>query len=127
MINQINASIAVPDGAAAIAVRFADEPGGEAGIKQPFLRRRVLHESRGEPVSNDHFTVSISSLNNGVNDDRRSLSGHTLTIALDGRLSIETDKGRRTFAPAEWDDLEVKMMPHVRTASLTDVGNGPRN
>jgi hypothetical protein len=78
-------------------------------------------------VSNDHFTVSISSLNNGVNDDRRSLSGHTLTIALDGRLSIETDKGRRTFAPAEWDDLEVEMMPHVRTASLTDVGNGPRN
>jgi hypothetical protein len=29
--------------------------------------------------ANDHFTVSISSLNSGLNDGRQSLSGHTLT------------------------------------------------
>jgi hypothetical protein len=82
-----------------LVVRSAEEPGDEAGIRQPFLRRRALYESRGEPVSTkDHFTVSISSLNNGLNDDRRSLSGHTLTIAPDGRLSIETYKGQRTFS-----------------------------
>jgi len=48
-----------------LVVRSAEEPGDEAGIRQPFLRRRALYESRGEPVSTkDHFTVSISSLNN---------------------------------------------------------------
>ena len=73
-------------------------------------------------MSSDSFTVSISSLNNGLNDDRQSLTGRTLTITPDGRLSIDSEKGRRSFGPGEWDDLEVKMVPHVETASLADVG-----
>jgi hypothetical protein len=79
-------------------------------------------EAEENPMSNDNFTVSISSLNTGLNDDRQSLSGHTLTVTPDGRLSIESEKGRHTFASGEWDDLEVKMLPHIETASLADVG-----
>jgi hypothetical protein len=48
----------------------------------------------------DHFTVAITSLNKGLNDDRQSLSGHTLTVTPDGRLTIEGEKGRHTLAPA---------------------------
>lgn len=70
----------------------------------------------------DYFTVSISSLNNGLNDDRQSLSGHTLTVAPDGRLSIESEKGRQTFAPGEWDDVELKLLPQIEASSLADPG-----
>jgi hypothetical protein len=73
-------------------------------------------------MAHDHFTVSISSLNNGLNDDRQSVSGHTLTVSPDGRLSIDSEKGRHTFATGEWDDLELRMLPHIETASLADVG-----
>lgn len=72
--------------------------------------------------ANDHFTVSISSLNNGLNDDRQSLSGHTLTVSSDGRLSIDSEKGRQTIAPGEWDDLELKMLPTLDKSSLADIG-----
>jgi hypothetical protein len=70
----------------------------------------------------DHFTVSVSSLNNGLNDDRQSLSGHTLTVTPDGRLSIDGQKGRHTLAPGEWDDLELRMLPSVDKASLAATG-----
>jgi hypothetical protein len=70
----------------------------------------------------DHFTVSISSLNHGLNDDRQSLSGHTLTVSPDGRLSIESEKGPHTLAAGEWDDLELRMLPSINKASLADVG-----
>jgi hypothetical protein len=70
----------------------------------------------------DRFTVSISSLNSGVNDDRQSLSGHTLTVSPDGQLSIDSEKGQHTFAVGDWDDLELKMLPHIETSSLDDVG-----
>jgi hypothetical protein len=70
----------------------------------------------------DRFTVSISSLNSGVNGDRQSLSGHTLTVSPDGQLSIDSEKGQHTFAVGEWDDLELKMLPHIETSSLDDVG-----
>jgi hypothetical protein len=73
-------------------------------------------------IANDHFTVTISSLNNGLNDDRLSLSGHSLTVRPDGRLSIDSEKGRRMFAPGEWDDVELKMLPHIEKSSLADVG-----
>ncbi|WP_158813853.1 hypothetical protein [Methylocapsa sp. S129] len=72
--------------------------------------------------ANDHFTVSISSLNSGLNDDRQSLSGHTLTVTPDGRLSIDGEKGRRTLAPGEWDDFELKMLPTLDKSSLADIG-----
>jgi hypothetical protein len=70
----------------------------------------------------DRFTVSISSLNSGVNDDRQSLSGHTLTVSPDGQLSIDSEKGQHTFAVGDWDDLELKMLPHIETSSQDDVG-----
>ena len=73
-------------------------------------------------IANDHFTVTISSLNNGLNDDRLSLSGHSLTVTPDGRLAIDSEKGRRMFAPGEWDDVELKMLPHIEKSSLADVG-----
>jgi hypothetical protein len=72
--------------------------------------------------AHDCFTVTISSLNNGLNDDRQSLSGRTLTVSPDGRLSIESEKGLHTFAQGEWDDLELKMLPALDKASLADVG-----
>jgi hypothetical protein len=70
----------------------------------------------------DRFTVSISSLNSGLNDDRQSLSGHTLTVSADGQLSIDSEKGQHTFGAGDWDDLELKMLPHIETSSLDDVG-----
>jgi hypothetical protein len=73
-------------------------------------------------IANDHFTVTISSLNNGLNDDRVSLSGRSLTVSPDGRLSIDSEKGRQTFAPGEWDDVELKMLPQIEKSSLADVG-----
>ena len=73
-------------------------------------------------IANDHFTVTISSLNNGLNDDRLSLSGHSLTVSPDGRLSIESEKGSHIFAPGEWDDFELKMLPQIEKSSLADVG-----
>jgi|HubBroStandDraft_5_1064220.scaffolds.fasta_scaffold213612_1 hypothetical protein len=73
-------------------------------------------------IANDHFTVTISSLNGGLNDDRVSLSGHTLGVSPDGQLSIDSEKGRHTFAPGEWDDVELKMLPHIEKSSLADVG-----
>ena len=72
--------------------------------------------------ASDHFIVTISSLNKGLNDDRESMSGRTLTVGADGRLSIEGEKGRRTLAPGEWDDLELKMLPSIGKGSLADVG-----
>jgi hypothetical protein len=72
-------------------------------------------------TASDHFTVSISSLNSGLNDDRQSLSGHTLTVSADGRLSIDSEKGRHTLAPGEWDDLELKMLPTLDKASLAAI------
>jgi hypothetical protein len=72
----------------------------------------------------DHFSVTISSLNNGLNGDRQSPSGHSLSP--DGRLSIDSEKGRHTFAPGDWDDLELKMLPTLEeTSSLADVGGRP--
>jgi hypothetical protein len=73
-------------------------------------------------IANDHFTVTISSLNNGLNDDRVSLSGRSLTVSPDGRLSIDGEKGRQTFAAGEWDDVELKMLPQIEKSSLADVG-----
>ena len=73
-------------------------------------------------IVNDHFTVTISSLNNGLNDDRQSLSGHTLTVTPDGRLSIDSEKGGHIFARGEWDDVELKMLPQIEKSSLADVG-----
>ena len=70
----------------------------------------------------DHFTVSISSLNNGLNDDRQSLSGHTLRVAPDGRLTIEGEKGLHTLAAGEWDDLELRRLPSISAASLAAIG-----
>jgi hypothetical protein len=70
----------------------------------------------------DHFTVTISSLNKGPNDDHQSLSGHTLSVTPDGRLTIEGEKGRHTLAPGEWDDFELKMLPTITTSSLADAG-----
>ena len=70
----------------------------------------------------DHFTVTISSLNNGLNDDRQSMSGHTLPVTPDGRLSIDGEKGRHTLAPGAWDDFELKTLPSINTASLAEVG-----
>jgi hypothetical protein len=72
--------------------------------------------------ANDHFTVSIGSLNNGLNDDRQSLSGHTLTVTPDGRLSIDSEKGQKTLAPGDWDDPELKMLPVLDKSSLADIG-----
>jgi hypothetical protein len=72
--------------------------------------------------ANDHFIVIISSLNCGLNDDRQSLSGHTLTVSPDGRVSIDSGKGRHTLAPGEWDDLELKMLPTLDKSSLADIG-----
>jgi hypothetical protein len=70
----------------------------------------------------DHFTVTISSLNKGLNDDHQSISGHTLTVAPDGRLSIEGEKGHHSLAPGEWDDLELRMLPYIDKLSLAEVG-----
>jgi hypothetical protein len=87
--------------------------------------RQLIEEVdlRDEPMStNDHFTVSISSLSNGLNDDRRSLPRHTLTVTSAGRLSIDSQHGRRTFALGDWDDRELKMLPHIETASLANAG-----
>jgi hypothetical protein len=70
----------------------------------------------------DRFSVSISSLNGGLNDDRQSLAGHTLTVTPDGTLSIVGEKGRHTLAPGEWDDLELKMLPTLDKSSLADIG-----
>jgi hypothetical protein len=73
--------------------------------------------------AHDRFAVTISSLNNGLNDDRQSLSGHTLTVSPDGRLSIDSEKGPHTFAPGDWDDLELKMLPTLEEqSSLADIG-----
>jgi hypothetical protein len=72
--------------------------------------------------ASDQFTVTISSLNNGLNDDRQSLSGRSLTVTPDGRLSIESEKGRHTFAPGEWGDVELKVLPQIEGSSLADVG-----
>lgn len=72
--------------------------------------------------ANDHFIVTISSLNSGVNDDRQSISGHTLTVTPDGVLSIQSEKGPHTLAAGEWDDLELRMLPSINKASLADVG-----
>jgi hypothetical protein len=72
--------------------------------------------------TSDHFTVGLSSLNNGLNNDRPSLSGHTLTVSPDGRLSIDSEKGRHTLAPGERDDLELKMLPTLDKSSLADIG-----
>jgi len=70
----------------------------------------------------DHFNVSISSLNGGLNDDRQSLAGHTLTVTPDGALTIVGEKGRHTLAAGEWDDLELKMLPTLDKSSLADIG-----
>jgi hypothetical protein len=67
----------------------------------------------------DRFNVSISSLNGGLNDDRQSLAGHTLTVAPDGTLTIV---GEHTLGPGEWDDLELKMLPTLDKTSLADIG-----
>ena len=72
--------------------------------------------------ANDRFTVTISSLNNGLNDDHQSMSGHTLTVSPDGSLSIQSEKGPRTLAAGEWDDLELKMLPSFDKGSLADIG-----
>jgi hypothetical protein len=70
----------------------------------------------------DHFTVTVSSLNKGLNDDHQSMSGHTLTVTPDGRLSIDGEKGRHTLARGEWDDLELKILPSISKGSLADIG-----
>jgi hypothetical protein len=70
----------------------------------------------------DHFTVTISSLNKGLNDDHLSMSGHTLTVTPDGRLSIEGEKGQHILEPGQWDDLELKMLPHIDRISLAEIG-----
>jgi hypothetical protein len=70
----------------------------------------------------DRFNVSISSLNRGLNDDRQSLAGHTLTVTPDGSLTIVGQKGRHTLGPGEWDDLELKMLPTLDKTSLADIG-----
>jgi hypothetical protein len=70
----------------------------------------------------NRFNVSISSLNGGVNDDRQSLAGHTLTVSPDGRLAIIGEQGRYTLAPGEWDDLELKLLPTLDKTSLADIG-----
>jgi hypothetical protein len=44
------------------------------------------------------------------------------TVSPDGRLSIDSEKGRHTLAPGEWDDLELKMLPTLDKSSLADIG-----
>jgi hypothetical protein len=73
-------------------------------------------------TNSDHFNVSISSLNGGLNDDRQSLAGHTLTITPDGTLTIVGAKGKHTLGPGELDDLELKMLPTLDKTSLADIG-----
>jgi hypothetical protein len=70
----------------------------------------------------NRFNVSISSLNGGLNDDRQSLAGHTLTVTPDGSLAIIGEQGRHTLAPGAWDDLELKMLPTLDKTSLADIG-----
>jgi hypothetical protein len=70
----------------------------------------------------DRFNVSISSLNDGLNDDRQSLAGHTLTVTPDGTLTIVGEKGSHTLAAGDWDDFELKMLPTLDKTSLADIG-----
>jgi hypothetical protein len=51
-------------------------------------------------MANDHFTVSISSLNNGLNDDRQSVSGYTLTEQMRQRSGRSDRLNARPHAPA---------------------------
>ena len=71
--------------------------------------------------ASDRFTVTISCLNKGLDDQRHKMTGHTLTVRPDGTLTIQGDKGSQTLAPGLWDDLELKMLPSTR-GSLADPG-----
>ncbi len=70
----------------------------------------------------DRFIITIGSLNSGLNDDRQSLSGHTLKVSADGALSIESEKGLHVLAPGDWDDFELKKLPSLDMGSLADPG-----
>jgi hypothetical protein len=70
----------------------------------------------------DNFTVTISSLNKGINDDPLSTSGHTLTITPDGRLTIESQNGHHILEAGQWDDLELKLLPRIEQIAVAEVG-----
>jgi hypothetical protein len=70
----------------------------------------------------DNFTVTISSLNKGINDDHLSTSGHTLTITPDGRLTIESQNGHHILEAGQWDDLELKLLPRIEQIAVAEVG-----